>query len=804
MLNKILLCIFYITTIFIINANAQTKQLNKKTVSFKVSGNCEECKDRIEKSLKLKFIYKANWNIETSVLKVSFDSVKITQKNIQQILVDIGHESNGFNVKNEVYDSLPECCKYTKSKPILNEIINPKIDTLILKKDSSRIDIKTDLLPKNDSNLKKEQALIKTSLSEVEVSNKNFSSYVSSKLITNTLKITQKELKKAACCNLSESFETSPSIDVSYTDAITGVKQIQLLGLQGNYTQITTENVPEIRGLAGSFGLTFIPGTFIENIQVTKGVGSVANGFESIAGQINIEEKKSINSEKVFINTYINTLGRVEATTNIYKPINKNLSTAFLLHSNGFFGRNDMNHDHFLDNPTGSQINFINRWLYESDKGIEFQFIAKYLEDKRVGGSIHFNEENHKLTNLYYGLGIHVNQLALTSKIGYVFKNKNYKSIGLMMNYIDYNNNSYYGLNPYQANQKSFYANLIFQSIFNTTTHKYRTGLSFVNDDYHESFSINHFKRKEMVFGAFFEYTYQPSNKFTTVLGTRVDNHNYFGNFTTFRLHSKWLPFKNTTLRITVGNGSRMANVLAENVGFLASSRTLNIFPNNSFGYGLNMEKAWNFGFNILQNIAFKNRKSSISLDVYRTSFNQQTVVDVDAQQQLNFYNLQGQSYSNTIQTEINVEMLKNLEVKVAYRFIDAKTNYKSLGLAERPLLAKHRAFMNVAYETKNKWNFDLTINWTGTKRLPSTTSNPLDKQMLHHSPSFYQLSFQVTKQFKNKLDVYIGAENLTNFIQQNLIIDAKNPFSNYFDASMVWGPMNGRIIYFGTRFKFF
>jgi outer membrane receptor for ferrienterochelin and colicins len=769
-------------------------QKNKKTLSLKVRGNCEECKDRIEKTLQIPFIYKATWDIESELLKVSFDSIKISKQVIQQKLAKIGHESEGYIVDKTVYDNLPNCCQYgNKTEEKEYSLLAPK------NLDTTKEPFITPTLAKDTLKIVRENVL-----ENVAVFNKSFSTYVSAKTVTNTLNITAKELKKAACCNLSESFETSPSIDVSYTDAVTGIKQIQLLGLQGSYTQITTENVPELRGLVGSFGLTFIPGPFVDGIQLTKGTGSVANGFESIAGQINIEEKKPISKETVFVNTYVNNLGRVEATANIHKKINKNISTAFLLHGNGLFIKNDINDDGFLDNPTGNQINFINRWLYESEKGVEAQLIVKYLKDKRVGGSKNFDENNDKLTTNNYGLGIGVEQFSVTSKLGYVFKNKDYKSIGLMMNYTNYNNTSYYGLNEYNGFQQSLYANLIYQSIFSTTTHKYRTGVSVVNDNFRENFSSLFFNRKETIAGAFFEYTYQPNEKFTTVLGTRLDHHSYFGWFSTLRLNAKWQINKNITTRFTIGNGSRMANIFAENVGFLASSRQVNISPNNNFGYGFNMEKAWNMGFSVVKKFALNNRKGNVSIDVYRTSFREQVVTDVDVAGQISFYNLQqGKSFSHTLQIETNYEVAQGFDVRLAYRFIDAKTTYSSV-LRERPLLAKHRAFINLAYETASQWNFDITANFIGSKRLPITLNNPMHKQMLPNSPSFYQLSAQVTKKFNKSWEVYVGAENLTNFIQQDLIIDAANPFSQYFDASMVWGPMNGRIIYFGLRYSIF
>ncbi len=800
---------YFIVIAFILSSiTSYSQKKNYKTEKFTVAGNCGQCKDRIENTLKKLGVYTANWNEETQMLTVSFDSIKLSKANIQKILSAAGHDSKGFTAPANAYNKLPGCCKYerlndtdsTKKNIVDTTASIKKVDTAVMEKHNETV-VKIDTTPirkiTNDTLTKNEQ------LSEIKIESRKFSTYIANTVATNTLTMTTKELNKAACCNLSESFETSPSIDVSYSDAVTGIKQIQLLGLSGNYTQITTENVPEIRGLAGAYGLTFIPGPFVESVQVTKGTGSVANGFESIAGQINIEEKKSEGSEKILVNAYANHLGRMESSVNLSTPVSNKLHTALLLHANGVNNKIDNNKDGFLDIPVGNQVNVINRWLYENGKGLESQFIVKILNDKRTAGETTFNETNDKLTANKYGVGMNVQQNIFTGKLGYVFPKKKYQSIGLMLSLNNYTNNAYYGLNAYNAEQHSFYANLIYQSIIGTTTHKYRTGLSLMNDNYNETFATANFKRKEIVAGAFAEYTFTPNEKLTAIAGLRVDKHNEYGFITTPRLNIKYAFNKNTSLRFSAGSGFRTANIFAENTGLFISSREYNVLnPSSNYGYGLQPEKAWNFGFNILHKFKINDQNGTVSIDAYKTIFDNQTVVDVDNNpQKILFYNLSGKSFSNSIQAEINYELIKKFDVRLAYRFLDVQTNYSG-SMLSKPLTAKHRAFINLAYQTKNNWLFDVTTQWIGEKRLPSTHSNPADKRMMHYSPSYIQLAAQVTKQFGKKWDVYIGAENLTNAMQDVLMIDAQQPFSKYFDASIVWGNVNGSIFYAGMRFK--
>ncbi|MBX3258059.1 MAG: TonB-dependent receptor [Chitinophagaceae bacterium] len=839
---KYILCAILFFPLYL---SAQTGHL--KTATFPVSGNCAMCKQRIEKAAKSASAESANWNSKTRSLTISFDTTKTSQEHIQQKIAEAGHDNGAYIASDEVYQALPDCCHYDRngqgagtgneqhvvSGVVLEESLKGKFNPIagatisnlhsqehyvtdssgVFKMNTeipaqlliSYVGFEADTININSSHdltiVLKNAATGK--LKEVVIMSRNEMTRVSPFSTLNTLRLGAKELSKAACCNLSESFETSPSVDVSYSDAVTGVKQIQLLGLSGNYTQLLTENVPEIKGLAGSYGLTFIPGPWIESINLTKGIGSVVNGYESIAGQINVEEKKPDNSEKLYVNAYANNMGRLEANVNTAHRLNDQWSTALLTHVNGVTMKNDFNKDGFLDMPLGRQFNFINRWKYMNENGWVAQLAVKYLNDSRTGGQLDFDKKTDKLTTNYYGMGLDVEQYAVTGKMGYVFPQHKYKSLGLLFSAGQYNNNAYYGLTQYHGKQKSLYASFIYQSIISNTNHKFRTGLSFSNENYNEIYKQQRFTRNEIVPGAFFEYTYTYLDKFTAIGGLRVDRHNLYGFVTTPRIHLKYDFTPQTNLRVSGGSGYRVANILAENAGAFVSARTLEILnPSNSYGYGLKPEKAWNYGLNFIHNFTLSSRKGSIAFDAYRTHFTSQTVVDLDAgPQKIQFYDLNGKSYSTSLQAELNYQPVKKLDVRMAYRWLDVKTTYHGT-LLEKPFTAKHRAFINLAYETTDKWKFDYTVQWLSRKRIPSTITNPVAYQMPAYSPSFFQMSAQVTKVFGSKFEAYVGGENLTSFIQRYAIIDAQNPFSNYFDGAMTWGPVYGRMIYVGTRIK--
>lgn len=637
----------------------------------------------------------------------------------------------------------------------------------------------------------------------VEISRRTNSTRVSFIDPLKTENISETELLKAACCNLSESFETSPSVDVSFTDAITGTRQIQMLGLAGPYTQITQENMPSVRGLNSMYGLTFTPGTWVQGMQLNKGAGSVVNGFESIAGQINVELRKPENAERLYLNLYANQMGRIEANSNVaFKLKGTNWSTAFLLHGKSNNIRNDQNNDGFLDNPLTNQFIGLNRWKYIGINGLMFQTGIKVTTIRNTAGQLDFEPAVHSTANDPWGMQLTVDRLEGWAKLGKVFLDIPWRSFGIQLSGSNHRQQSRFGLNEYNAAQQNLYTNFIYQDILANTNHAFKTGASFLLDNYQENLNETNYDRLEMVPGAFFEYTFTRLTTFSAVLGIRADYHNFYGLFFTPRAHLRYAPNEKWVLRASAGQGQRTANILAENNGLLATSREFVILGDGSDKpYGLDQEVALNFGLNLTRYLTIAGREGTITLDAYRTQFLNQIVVDRDQNtQQVVFYNLDGVSYSNSVQVQADYEILPKLDLRVAYRWFDVKTTYNG-EILENPLISAHRAFTNLGYSTGNGWAFDLTANWQGSKRIPFTGANPEEFQLPERSPDFVTLNTQVSKNW-GKFEVYVGGENLLNYRQENPILASESPFGEFFDSSMVWGPIFGRNVYAGLRFR--
>ena len=623
----------------------------------------------------------------------------------------------------------------------------------------------------------------------------------------NVVTINSAELLKAACCNLSESFETNPAIDVNFSDALTGTKQIQMLGLTSPYLLITQENIPSVRGASQAYGLTFTPGTWVESIQITKGAGSVVNGYESISGQINTELVKPLTDKAVFVNGYANQNGRYELNTHFNKKLTDKWSTGLYIHGNKRSQKEDANDDGFLDAPISDQINVMNRWQYQdAEKGWVSFFNVRFLnEEKQVGETI-FNPELDKLTTNAWGSEIDTRRFDTSLKLGYVFPELPFQSLGFQTSYSYHNQDSYFGLRTYNIEHESVYTNFLFNSIIGDTQNKFKTGVTFAYDGYDELVNNIDYSRTDASIGAFFEYNYDNLEKVNLTAGIRVDNHNRLGTFITPRFHIRYTPWEKASLRGSFGRGKRAANIFAENQQLFGSSREIKISNNGGNIYGLDPEDAWNYGVSFLQGFTFLDRPGNFTVDFYKTDFKNQIVVDWENPQEIAFYNLEGKSYASSFQVEVNHELLKNLEVRTAYKYYDVRTDYKS-GSLQKPIQAQHRYFVNLGYQTPAKengsqWKFDYTLHALGKQRIPSTASYPAQYQLPDYAEPYSLMNAQITKVFNNSFEVYLGGENLTNYTQNNAVLGADNPFGANFDTSIVYAPIMGRMFFAGFRFK--
>ena len=613
----------------------------------------------------------------------------------------------------------------------------------------------------------------------------------------NGFTLSRTELFKAACCNLGESFTTNPSVDVSYSDAATGAKQIKLLGLAGSYVQMLSENIPDFRGAAAPYALGYVPGPWMQSIQVSKGSASVKNGYESITGQINVEYKKPQSDPSMEVNLYGDTKSRIEANFdgNVHFK-QKKLSTGVLAHYENNFGHHDENHDGFLDKPNVRQGNLMNRWAWVGDRYI-FQAAVGGLNEKREGGQTkHAAHEGSER----YGIDMETTRLTAFAKNAFIINKAHGTNLALILSGSYHDADATYGHRTYDVRQKNGYASLLFETDF-TEAHKLSAGLSLNHDYYNQHYRLTHntelapqrLDEHETTPGAYAQYTFTPNEQWVVMGGLRVDHSSMYGTFVTPRFHIKYAPNHVLSLRLSAGKGYRTVHALGEFNYLLASNRQLVV------GH-LKQEAAWNYGASLNLKVPVGGHILDLSAEYYYTHFDEQVVVDYDTDvQHIYLHNLDGhRSYSHTMQVEATYTLLRNLTLTAAYRY-NLVRQYTGGQVQEKPFTNRYKGLLTVSYKTPLElWQFDVTAQLNGGGRL---LANGVEGATTSF-PAYASLNAQITRWFRH-FSIYVGGENLTNYKQRTPILHAEHPWSDKFDATQVWGPVHGAMAYAGVRINY-
>ncbi|MGD9994925.1 MAG: TonB-dependent receptor plug domain-containing protein [Salinivirgaceae bacterium] len=553
------------------------------------------------------------------------------------------------------------------------------------------------------------------------------------------------------------------------------------------------ENIPILRGAESAFGLEYVPGTWLQSIQVSKGSAAVKNGYESVTGQINIQYKEPDGLEKLSFYAYGNQDGKLESNITYALPLNDKWSTSLLLHGGSSLRELDMNEDGFLDRPLSNQINLMNSWNY-TNENTTLKMGISVVDESRKGGQTAFDHNKALSEQSAYGIQVDVNRWNAFAKLGHVFERPS-TSIGWINSFNRFERQSFYGANTYDAVQQNLYSNLIFQSYIGNTAHTFNTGLSLTADKNDEILNSGQVGYEEWVPGAFLEYNYIPSERFSFLAGMRYDYSSLHGSMFTPRLHAKYHFEAYTTLRASVGKGYRTASAINENTQLLASSRQLVLNETQL------LEEAWNYGLSLVNEIPLGQRDLQLTLEYFRTDFEQQLLVDLDRSTGFAYFDaLDGKSYSHSAQAELFYELFERFELTTAFRYNDVKATYNG-ELRNVPMISRYKGMLSAQYRTNmDKWQFDATLQFHGQSTLPNTSGNRPENIRPETSAAYTTLIAQVTKNYRN-WSFYAGGENLTGFVQENPIIDPSLPFGDEFDASQIWGPLYGRMFYVGIKY---
>ena len=651
--------------------------------------------------------------------------------------------------------------------------------------------------------------------------------YLSKRTPIRTEVISSAGLHKMACCTLAESFENSASVTVGYSDAVTGARQIRLLGLSGVYTQMLDENRPVMRGLSAPFGLSYVPGQWLESIQIAKGAASVINGVESVTGQINMEYRKPTDEKSLFLNASVMSDTKLDFNIASSLQLGQKWSTVILGHVSGNVRSFDHNHDGFMDDPMMLQFNLANRWLYLADNGVQVRFGVKALHDTRKGGQEGYDHDTYQEWEDGYaddpwGSDIVNKSLGGYLKVGIPLSEDNSQNIAIVADYSYTDMDSWFGQSTWLGSQHSVFGNLMYQNEINES-HRFTVGLGGTFDRYDEY--INRYVRSETMApayvndritglataGVFGEYTFTAGEKFTSIVGLRGDWYKGDGFKFSPRVTLKYSPVDKIAIRLNGGRGLRYANPLIDNIGVFSTGK---LFSGNFEEHTL--EDAWTFGGNLTYYLPFgASSNTYISFDYFRTAFSQQMIVDYEhLNNTISFYNLDGRrSYTDNFQVDFNVEPVERFTVTATFRYTDARVTLEGQGLVEKPMTSRYKGVLNMQYATNlNKWIFDFTASVNGPCRVYDFMRDlkDADGNRLYvngYTPVYPLLYLQVTRRFKG-VDVYIGGENLTDFRQKNVILGSRDSSTGLvsahqpsFDASTVWGPIMGARFYAGVRF---
>ncbi len=616
--------------------------------------------------------------------------------------------------------------------------------------------------------------------------------------------ITRKQLSHLACCNLSEAFESDPNVSLQYTDPVSGAKRIRLMGLDGKYSQVMIEKLPFVRGLNIPYGLSFLPGPWIESISISKGTADVTNGFENFTGQINVELKKPGGENSSLVNTFVDMGQRVEFNATESFNLSENINSIILMHGSVIPQSVDLNNDNFTDRPITRSFNFMNKYIYEDFfRGIEAQVGVRAIYDNRQSN----------LTKLIpYTFNIDNSRLELFFKNGYDFNTSNLGIIGTLsyqnnstkndfLNYINKFDLSHYnanvsfnyiygfGLSPVESKYKlSYGASFLydnFTNVLNSSSFTSKPGLEYVTPGMYANLNVSSMEALEFSVGIRADY-----NKLNKV-------------FFTPRALVRFKPNENIDIRVNAGKGYRYNNAFAENVYlFFYDLQETYISQLMSFSQK-KMEEAWNYGVN--GNFTFHAFEKLVTLNAsyYKTDFINRVIVDqyrYGTSYLPQIYESDKTSFSESFGVDLDISFTENIEFSTAVRYDNTFFTNINDKLIREPLASVFKSLTSV-YLTL-PWNLSLrtTANYHGWG---NRTLKNSDGDFKKFNP-FWLFSAQLNKKFESlHLEVYIGSENLTSYSILEDDPDLQTIGANYIGTDL-WGPLMGRNFYLGINWTGF
>ena len=643
-------------------------------------------------------------------------------------------------------------------------------------------------------------------------------------VISGTLKPVSKLNSPVAVEVYSQSFfkaNPSPSIFESL-ESINGIRpqlncnvcntgDIHINGQEGSYTMVLIDGLPIVSGLSTVYGLSGIPQSLIERVEIVKGPASTLYGSEAIGGVINLITKLPENSSKLSVDSFLSDWG--ELNTDIGYKYSLSKRTTGLLGINYFNFSNpiDNNNDGFTDLTIQDRISIFNKFTY----GDKLSFATRFVYEDRWGGQLNW-EPKYRGGDTVYGENIYTTRFEAFGN--YTFN----KNLSFQFSYNNHTHNSAYGTTIFNANQTIGFGQLIWnKSIKNNDllfglAYRY----TYYDDDTTATFNEILNSNQEDIYhmpGLFIQDEIKINESNTLLLGIRFDHNSLHGNIFTPRINYKLSNYDQTSiLRMSFGTGYRVAQVFTEDHAALTGARDV-VFLND-----LEPEKSWNTNLNYVKKVYLKEGAIiDFDISIFKTLFSNKIIPDYDTNPNKIIYdNLKGRSISQGVSLNINSLLENGIRFNLGATYIDSYI--KEDGVKTVPYLTEK--FQGV-WKFEKKWNdknliFDLTGTTIGPLRLP--TLSRLDPRP-DYSSTFSIVNIQLTKILKNTFEIYGGIKNIFDFTPPknsiarsfdpfdkqvvfdnsgNAIQNENNPYALTFDPSYVFASNQGFRFFFGLRYR--
>jgi outer membrane receptor for ferrienterochelin and colicins len=607
-----------------------------------------------------------------------------------------------------------------------------------------------------------------------------------------------KELKKAACCNLGESFETNNSVDLKITDVLLGTQELNIVGLSGSYSPVYVESSPFIFGLNQANGLNNIPGTIIHEISITKGNAPVHMGAESTSGLIMVDVLKPELEKGLLLNVYGDAFNRKELNVHAALKPKSNLNGLLIGHVSSTSNQNDRNGDLFKDMPNNQNVLLLNKWNYNFNNWHSQNMILANMQDTKTGQqNALFNQED--ASKNIYSQRYAQKSISFIGKTGYVFPTNKYLSIGNMYLIKSQENSGYFGRKSYSGVENRAYYKLL--TSYNPAEKlNINGGFNLHYVDYQEQIDTFAQQLNNLQQGIFTEATYRIQTSIEVIAGLRADQIQD-NTYLLPRIFTKICLNEFTNFKLGYGQSAKSYFILSENPNLLSSNRKIVIEEQ------LSPEHAETFRGSFTYDGKLAGKNFTVLLDGALSHFFNKITPDYDKVAfEAHFSNRSNLTYAKAAQVDVSYQVHKNLTLKASHKVQEVYED-RAEGKWNLVYIPRYKSlFESEFYAFKRTLNWVLKAELQGPKRLPELAQasilNAGEHIELNESPTFWRFGSIINYEPNNKLRFYVGSDNILNTMQHVQILGLNNPFSEQFDTGYSWGPSMGRNIYAGITLK--